>query len=117
MTEHSAAVEHHGPKLQVYYVVFGALCIFTAVSFFVNLHYGVGSYTGMAIIMGVAVCKATLVCMFFMHLKYEWNKLYFLIIPVGILAVMMVIVFMPDGVVGWHHDAADAAAAAAIKNK
>ena len=75
---------------------------------------GVGSHTGMAIIMGVAVCKATLVCMFFMHLKYEWSKLYFLIVPVGILAVMMIIVFMPDGVVGWHHDTT---AATALENK
>jgi caa(3)-type oxidase subunit IV len=111
MSDSHGAAEHHGPKLQVYYVVFGALCVFTLVSFVVNAVLGIGSHTGMAIIMGVAVCKATLVCMFFMHLKYEWFKLYFLIVPVAVLCVMMMIVLMPDGVVGWHTAAAEAAAA------
>src|SRR4051812_35927407 len=101
MSDNHAPAEHHGPNLQAYYAVFGALCVFTLISFVVNAILGVGSHTGMAIIMGVAVCKATLVGMFFMHLKYEWFKLYFLIVPVAVLCVMMIIVLMPDGVVGW----------------
>jgi cytochrome c oxidase subunit IV len=108
MSDHHAA-EHHGPNLQAYFVVFGALCIFTLVSFVVNemvRSHILSAHMGMAIIMAVAVCKAVLVCMFFMHLKYEWSKLYFLIVPVAILGVMMMIVLMPDGVVGWPDDPA-----------
>jgi caa(3)-type oxidase subunit IV len=75
------------------------------VSFLVNAIMGIGSHTGMGIIMVVAVCKATLVAMFFMHLKYEWFKLYFLIVPVAILGVMMMIVLMPDIVVDAHEEA------------
>jgi cytochrome c oxidase subunit 4 len=58
----------------------------------------------------VAVVKATLVGMFFMHLKYEWAKLYFMIIPVFILGTMMMIVLMPDIVVAWHIDQYEVAA-------
>jgi cytochrome c oxidase subunit IV len=112
MSEDIGAGDHHGPTLQVYYVIFGALCVFTLVSFVVNYmvtHMGLAAHTGMSIIMAVAVCKATLVGMFFMHLKYEWMKLYFLIVPVAVLCVMMIIVLMPDGVVGWPSEPVPAA--------
>jgi cytochrome c oxidase subunit IV len=108
MTEPQAHGEHHGPTVQTYLVIFGALCVFTLISFVVNQMFPIPSHTGMFIIMAVAVCKATLVGMFFMHLKYEWMKLYFLIFPVGILAVMMMIVLLPDGVIGWPHEPAPA---------
>jgi cytochrome c oxidase subunit 4 len=105
--------DSHGPNVPVYMTVFGALCAFTLVSFIVNAIFGIGSMTGMAIIMVVAVCKATLVCMFFMHVKYEWSRLYFLIVPVAILGVMMMIVLMPDIVLAWPQEQAPAAAAEA----
>jgi cytochrome c oxidase subunit IV len=111
MSESHGAAEHHGPTVQVYLFVFGALCVFTLVSFLVNYILGIGSHVGMGIIMAVAVCKASLVIMFFMHLKYEWMKLYFLIIPVAILGVMMMIVLMPDGVAGWPNEKAPATTA------
>jgi len=94
----------HGPDVKTYMVIFGALCAFTAVSFVVNYlvnDHTLTAATGMAIIMAVAVCKATLVCMFFMHLKYEWSKLYFIIVPVAVLCVMMIIVLLPDIVLMW----------------
>jgi cytochrome c oxidase subunit 4 len=102
MTDPHAHDEAHGPTIQTYLVIFGALSVFTAVSFVVNHIFGIGSMTGMSIIMAVAVCKATLVAMFFMHLKFEWMKLYFLIVPVMILGVMMMIVLLPDIVVAWR---------------
>jgi caa(3)-type oxidase subunit IV len=49
----------------------------------------------------VAVCKAVLVGMFFMHLKYDWGKLYFIIVPISILGLMMMIVLLPDIVLAW----------------
>ena len=52
--------------------------------------------------MGVAVVKAFLVGLIFMHLKYDWGKLYFMIVPVFILGTMMMIVLMPDIVMAWQ---------------
>jgi cytochrome c oxidase subunit 4 len=112
MTEPHGTGEAHGPAVQTYLVIFGALSVFTAVSFVVNLGFPPPSMTGLAIIMTVAVCKATLVVMYFMHVKFDWPKLYFIMVPVAILAVMMMLVLMPDGVVGWHTAAAEEAAAA-----
>ena len=42
--------------------------------------------------------------MYFMHLKYDWDKLYFLVFPVVILTVMMVIVLLPDTVLCVYND-------------
>jgi hypothetical protein len=36
-----------------------------------------------------------------MHLKQDWGKVYCIMVPVLIMCVMMVIVLMPDGVLGW----------------
>ena len=37
-----------------------------------------------------------------MHLKFDWAKVYFIIVPVSILGVMMMIVLMPDIVMAWQ---------------
>ena len=98
--------DYHGPPVQAYLVVFGALAIFTLVSFVANwaahpetalISPGV-SFT---IIFLVAIVKATLVAMFFMHLKFDWGRVYFMIVPVLVLGVMLVIVLLPDIVLGW----------------
>jgi cytochrome c oxidase subunit IV len=96
---------HHGPNLQAYMVIGLALSIFTAVSFIVN--YTVREkwlevMVGFAIILGVAVVKSLLVALYFMHLKYDWRKVAFFIIPALILGTMFFFVFMPDIVLAWH---------------
>ena len=98
--------EHAGTGVSAYLVIFVALVIFTTISFVVNYAVRAGSIqssTGFTLILGVAVCKAVLVAMFFMHLKFDWARLYFMIIPVMILGTMMVIVLLPDIVLTWHH--------------
>jgi len=107
-TDTHSATAAHGPPTRTYLIIFGALLVFTTVSFIANYlaHPEVnviGHTTSFVIILGVAVCKAVLVAMFFMHLKYEWGKLYFLVIPVMILTVMMMIVLLPDIVLTWPH--------------
>ena len=96
---------HHGPNVQAYLVIGGALAIFTAVSFVVNGMVR-GKYievmVGFAIILGVAVVKSLLVALYFMHLKYDWRKVAFFIIPALILGTMFFFVFMPDIVLAWH---------------
>ena len=107
-TDSHGTAEVHGPPTSTYLVIFGALLIFTTVSFIANYlaHPEVAfitKATSFVIILGVAVCKAVLVAMYFMHLKFEWGKLYFLVIPVMILTVMMMIVLLPDIVLTWPH--------------
>jgi cytochrome c oxidase subunit 4 len=81
------------------------LAIFTALSFVFNSLARAGTITAhqsFVLILGVAVCKAVLVGMFFMHLKFDWGRVYFIIVPIFILAVMMALVFLPDIVIAWQ---------------
>ena len=97
---------HHGPKLQSYLVIGLALSIFTVVSFVVNSIVKDGTLaaqTGFFIILAVAIVKAFLVGMYFMHLKYDWPTLYFMIIPAFILGAMMALVLLPDMVLAWPY--------------
>jgi caa(3)-type oxidase subunit IV len=91
----------HGPSFQVYMYVFYALCVLTATSFLANQLLGRGQTT-FVVIMLVSIVKATLVAMIFMHLKFDWPRLYCIIIPVCVMGVMMMIVLLPDIVLGWH---------------
>jgi cytochrome c oxidase subunit 4 len=96
---------HHGPTFQLYMIVAVALAIFTGLSFVFNWmarEKMIGVETSFVLILGVAVCKAVLVGMFFMHLKYEWGKLYFMIVPAFILGAMMMFVLLPDIVITWQ---------------
>jgi caa(3)-type oxidase subunit IV len=97
---------HNGPLVKAYLVVFGALAILTHVSFVANYaahpeQQWLTSTQSFVIILGVAIIKAVLVAMFFMHLKFDWGRVYFMIVPVLILGTMMVIVLLPDIVLGW----------------
>jgi caa(3)-type oxidase subunit IV len=94
--------DQHGDVFKAYLAVFCALSVFTAMSFVVNLIFGIGSVTGASIIMGVAVVKAVLVGFIFMHLKWDWYKLYFMIVPAFIVGTMMIIVLLPDIVLAWR---------------
>lgn len=104
MTDTTHHDDHHGPKLQTYLVIGVALSVFTAVSFIVNSFVTSGKLSaeaGFVIILGVAITKAALVGTYFMHLLYDWRKVYFMIIPVFILGTMMAIVLLPDIVLAW----------------
>ena len=96
----------HDPAalFKAYITVFVALSIFTAVSFIANeavRHHIITPMISLTIIMAVAVVKAGCVAYIFMHLKQDWGKVYCIMVPVLIMCVMMIIVLMPDGVLGW----------------
>jgi caa(3)-type oxidase subunit IV len=96
-----------GPNFRMYMTIFYALCVFTALSFVFNemaRHEIITYTTSVALIILVAVIKSACVASIFMHLRFDWNRLYCIVIPVSILAVMMVIVLLPDIVLGWHHE-------------
>ena len=102
--EHPVPADHRptGPNFQAYMTVFYVLCVLTGVSFLVNFVLG-QNHTSASIIVAVAVVKAAFVAGIFMHLRYDWAKLYCIVIPVSILAVMMAIVLSIDTVITWHH--------------
>lgn len=96
--------EHHGPNVRAYLAVFGALVICTLVSFVANIAQRqdvMSSFASFAIIFAVACLKATLVAMIFMHLKWDWKKVYMMIIPALILGPLLIIVLLPDIVIAW----------------
>jgi caa(3)-type oxidase subunit IV len=104
--ENAGTPPQAGPSFQLYMKIFYALSVFTALSFVFNelARLDIITYTSsVALIVLVAVCKALCVVTIFMHLKYDWGRVYCIVIPVSILAVMMIIVLLPDIVLGWHH--------------
>ena len=101
------ALTHHddAAHFRSYIVIFIALCVFTAVSFFFNEMVRreiISPMTSASAIMIVAVIKAGCVAYIFMHLKSDWGKVYCIMVPVLIMCVMMIIVFLPDGVLAWR---------------
>jgi len=101
---HAGHDAHAGPDFALYIKIFAALCVLTLMSFLSNLIVNRGMnlpVLSMIIIMLVSVAKATLVAMIFMHLKWDWSKVYFLMVPVVIMGVMMIIVFLPDIMLAW----------------
>jgi caa(3)-type oxidase subunit IV len=104
MSQAHHAESHGDTGILPYVVVFAALSVFTIISFVVYGAVRSESLTtaaGFAIIMGVAVIKATLVAVIFMHLKQDWGRVYFMIIPALVLGCLMMLVLMPDIVLGW----------------
>jgi caa(3)-type oxidase subunit IV len=104
MTEEHGHGGHAGPSFGAYMAVAAALAVFTTVSFVVNgfvRDKTIEPHIGFMIILGVAVCKALLVGAVFMHLRWEWGKLYYMIVPAFILGTMMMMVLMPDIVIAW----------------
>jgi len=86
-------------------MIFVALCFFTGISFIFNelVRHGVISpMVSATVILIVAIIKAGCVAYIFMHLKADWGKVYCIMIPVLIMCVMMIIVFLPDGVLAWR---------------
>jgi caa(3)-type oxidase subunit IV len=104
-SETHAPQAHGGHGITPYLVVFGALSGFTLISFVVNYIVREGALTphaGFALILGVAVVKATLVATYFMHLNFDWRRVLFMIVPALILGTMMMLVLLPDIVLGWR---------------
>lgn len=96
---HGSAI--HGPTYATYMTVFVVLSICTIASFLVNWILGV-NFQSASIIMGVAFVKALFVTLIFMHLKYDWAKLFFILLPTLTLAALLIVVLVPDLVWAWQ---------------
>src|SRR5438552_1989011 len=102
---------HNGSLFRTYMTIAVALAVCTALSFIINqtLHEQ-NPVLSFLLILGVAIIKASLVGWVFMHLKWDWRMLYFIIVPVFILGAMMMVILMPDIVIGPGREAEEALA-------
>jgi caa(3)-type oxidase subunit IV len=103
-TTHHDHAHAHGGTVRAYVAVFIALCVLTAVSFVANSQVQAGNIsalTSFGIIFSVAVVKALLVALIFMHVKWDWSKLYFMILPSFVLAPFLMFALLPDIVLYW----------------
>jgi caa(3)-type oxidase subunit IV len=82
-----------------YMKVFMALAVFTVISFTVSETFSSKAVT-ILMILGIATVKALLVATIFMHLKFDWKKIYIVIVPALVLAVVLVFLLTPDIVFG-----------------
>ena len=85
-------VEAHAPYIKVWF----ALLVLTIVEYFYAMAF-TSSFTTLVLgLMFVAVIKAGLVGWYFMHLKYEGNWVYGMLVPAGILACVLIFLLVPD---------------------
>ena len=85
-------VESHAPYIRV----FLALAVFTTIEYFYARVFK-DSFTTLVLgLMFWAVIKASLVGWYFMHLKYEGNWVYGMLVPAAILASIFVFLLIPD---------------------
>lgn len=96
MTDAHPADDHHADAHHVNYTaIFAALCGCTVLSVvfdMVPLSKGVIA----VLVLAVAVAKAQFVMRFFMHLKFEGNWKYVLLLPTAILACGIPLALAPD---------------------
>ena len=86
-------MSEHIVSRKVYFVIFGALMVFTALTVFaafIDLDY-IFHGANTVVALTIAVIKATLVVLFFMHVRYS-SRLTWVIVISGIfwLAIMFV---------------------------
>jgi cytochrome c oxidase subunit 4 len=103
----SEIVEEHKTEAHApYLLVWGALAILTAIEYFYALVF---KEVFLILLLGLlvwALIKAGLVGWFFMHLKFEGNWVYIMIIPAFVLATIFVLALMPDMVLKQNADEA-----------
>ena len=85
-------VEAHAPYIKVWF----ALLVLTIIEYFYAMIFTNSFATLVLGLMFVAVIKAGLVGWYFMHLKYEGNWVYGMLVPAGILACVLVFLLIPD---------------------
>ncbi|MFO0967594.1 MAG: cytochrome C oxidase subunit IV family protein [Gemmataceae bacterium] len=116
MSHDSHATGHaeadHGDVFRSYVIVFASLAVLTMVSYLAYVILGHGMKS-LIVILLVSVVKATLVAFIFMHLKWDWGKVFGIMIPVVVMAIMMVIVLLPDMAFAPRRDTSPAALGAA----
>ena len=98
MSDHHDEYHSHG---KLYLSVFFALCGFTGISIVADLVHIPNRAMLIGIVLSVAVCKALCVMLIFMHLKFEGNWKFIVLLPTTILAIGLIFALAPD--IGLHY--------------
>ncbi len=96
MTPSDIAEEHATEAHAPYLAVWAALAVLTGIEYFYA--YFLKDFF-VILVLGLlfwAIIKAGLVGWYFMHLKFEGNWVYIMIVPACILATILVMALMPD---------------------
>jgi cytochrome c oxidase subunit 4 len=100
-------VESHTPYMKVFW----ALLVFTILEYLYARFLPVGFVALVSGLMVLALTKAFLVGWYFMHLKFEGRWIYLMLVPVGLLAMIVVLGLTPD--IAFHEDPSAVSAAVA----
>ncbi|HSM36238.1 MAG TPA: cytochrome C oxidase subunit IV family protein [Longimicrobiales bacterium] len=90
-----AAVESGGHATKkAYFVVFGTLAVLTAIEVAIPLYLHFDKTLQVVLLVALALWKALLVALFYMHLRYEPQRLKWMVIaplPLAVILVMAVL--------------------------
>ena len=94
--------EHGGHPHVNYFAIFIALCICTGLSILFDLIQSESlRWVIVFLVLSVAVAKALFVLTYFMHLKFEGNWKFIILMPTTILAIGLMVALTPD--IGLHY--------------
>ena len=112
MTDAHTAGEHQADAHHVNYRrIFIALCVCTGLSVVFDM-VPLSKTLIAVLVLAVAVAKAQFVMRYFMHLKFEGNWKYVLLLPTAILACGMPLALAPD--ISLHYYTPDTPQARAV---
>lgn len=108
MSHEAAAHDSHGhgdhgshPHVN-YFWIFIALCVCTLLSIVFDLFKSPSlKWVIISLVMAVACAKAMFVLRYFMHLKFEGNWKFIVLLPTTILAIGLIFALAPD--IGLHY--------------
>ena len=102
-TTTTASHDDHGGHPHVnYFAIFIALCICTGLSILFDLIKNESlRWVIVFLVLSVAVAKALFVLTYFMHLKFEGNWKFIILLPTTILAIGLMVALTPD--IGLHY--------------
>ena len=96
---HPAYEAHgHGDPRPTYIRVFIVLLVFTIMEY-LYASFASARFSFLVLVLGLmimAVIKAGFVGLYFMHLKYEGTWVFFLLVPAGMLATVLIVALCPD---------------------
>jgi len=102
---HDAVAAHadHAAHPHVnYFAIFVALCVCTGISILLDLFESESlRWVIVFLVLSVAVAKALFVLTYFMHLKFEGNWKFIILMPTTILAIGLMVALTPD--IGLHY--------------
>ena len=96
MTQAEIAEEHRTEAHAPYWWIWFFLLVLTLIEYYYAMMAQSVFLILLLGLLALAVVKAGLVGWFFMHLKFEGNWVYIMIVPAFVLATIFVLALMPD---------------------